>query len=228
MNSPKQLTFPWNKSFHSSFEGFYIDPKNKQLISILENISINENMYIYGLKNSGKTYLLQSLCNKYSKNDKSSLFLPLMDVIKYGVEIIDSIENMDLVCIDGLEAVSQNKEWEIGLFNLINNAQQTGCRLVFTSSSEKGAINFSLADLDSRIRKFQSHEIFPISDDHLLKALKKITNLRSISLGEKEAQYLITYTKRNIADLTIILESLDQLSMENKRRITIPLIKEIL
>ena len=228
MNSPKQLTFPWNKSFHSSFEGFYIDPKNKQLISILENISINENMYIYGLKNSGKTYLLQSLCNKYSKNDKSSLFLPLMDVIKYGVEIIDSIENMDLVCIDGLEAVSQNKKWEIGLFNLINNAQQTGCRLVFTSSSEEGAINFSLADLDSRIRKFQSHEIFPISDDHLLKALKKITNLRSISLGEKEAQYLITYTKRNIADLTIILESLDQLSMENKRRITIPLIKELL
>ena len=228
MNSPKQLTFPWNKSFHSSFEGFYIDPKNKQLISILENISINENMYIYGLKNSGKTYLLQSLCNKYSKNNKSSLFLPLMDVNKYGVEIIDSIENMDLVCIDGLEAVSQNKEWEIGLFNLINNAQQTGCRLVFTSSSEEGAINFSLADLDSRIRKFQSHEIFPISDDHLLKALKKITNLRSISLGEKEAQYLITYTKRNIADLTIILESLDQLSMENKRRITIPLIKELL
>ena len=228
MNSPKQLTFPWNKSFHSSFEGFYIDPKNKQLISILENISINENMYIYGLKNSGKTYLLQSLCNKFSKNDKSSLFLPLMDVTKYGVEIIDSIENMDLVCIDGLEAVSQNKEWEIGLFNLINNAQQTGCRLVFTSSSEEGAINFSLADLDSRIRKFQSHEIFPISDDHLLKALKKITNLRSISLGEKEAQYLITYTKRNIADLIIILESLDQLSMENKRRITIPLIKELL
>ena len=228
MNSPKQLTFPWNKPFHSSFEGFYIDPKNKQLISILENIPINENMYIYGLKNSGKTYLLQSLCNKYSKNNKSSLFLPLMDVNKYGVEIIDSIENMDLVCIDGLEAVSQNKEWEIGLFNLINNAQQTGCRLVFTSSSEEGAINFSLADLDSRIRKFQSHEIFPISDDHLLKALKKITNLRSISLGEKEAQYLITYTKRNIADLTIILESLDQLSMENKRRITIPLIKELL
>ena len=228
MNSPKQLTFPWNKSFHSSFEGFYIDPKNKQLISILENISINENMYIYGLKNSGKTYLLQSLCNKYSKNDKSSLFLPLMDVTKYGVEIIDSIENMDLVCIDGLEAVSQNKEWEIGLFNLINNAQQTGCRLVFTSSSEEGAINFSLADLDSRIRKFQSHEIFPISDDHLLKALKKITNLRSISLGEKEAQYLITYTKRNIADLIIILESLDQLSMEMKRRITIPLIKEVI
>jgi DnaA family protein len=228
MSNPKQLTFPWNKSFHSSFESFYVDPQNEQLISSLKNISINENIYIYGLKNSGKTYLLQSLCNEFSKSNKSSLFLPLIDVIKYGVEIIDSIENMDLVCIDGLEIISQNKEWEIGLFNLINNALQTGCRLVFTSSSEEGRINFSLADLDSRIKKFQSYEIFPISDEHLFKALKKISNLRSITLGEKEAQYLITYTKRNIADLVNILESLDQLSMENKRRITIPLIKELL
>ena len=228
MSNPKQLTFPWNKSFHSSFERFYVDPQNEQLISSLKNISSNENIYIYGLKNSGKTYLLQSLCNEYSKSNKSTLFLPLIEVIKYGVEIIDSIENMDLVCIDGLEIISHKKEWEVELFNLINNALHTGCRLVFTSSSEEGGINFSLADLDSRIRKFQSYEIFPVSDEHLLKALKKISNLRSITLGEKEAQYLITYTKRNIADLVNILESLDQLSIENKRRITIPLIKELL
>jgi chromosomal replication initiation ATPase DnaA len=31
-----------------------------------------------------------------------------------------------------------------------------------------------------------------------------------------------------MSDLVKILESLDQLSMENKRRITIPLIKELL
>ena len=108
MSNPKQLTFPWNKSFHSYFESFYVDPQNEQLIASLKNISINENIYIYGLKNSGKTYLLQSLCNEFSKSNKSSLFLPLIDVIKYGVEIIDSIENMDLVCIDGLEIINLN------------------------------------------------------------------------------------------------------------------------
>jgi DnaA family protein len=61
-----------------------------------------------------------------------------------------------------------------------------------------------------------------------LDALKNIAKLSSISLGDREAQYLITYTKRNMSDLVKILESLDQLSMENKRRITIPLIKELL
>ena len=93
---------------------------------------------------------------------------------------------------------------------------------------EKGAAKFSLPDLDSRVRKLESFELFPVSDDHILDALKHIANLRSINLGDNEAQYLITYTKRSISDLVHILESLDQLSMEMKRKITIPLIKELL
>ncbi len=146
----------------------------------------------------------------------------------YGTEILDSIENMDLVCIDGLEEIVGICEWETAVFNLINNSLQSECRIVFTSSMEKGATNFSLPDLDSRVRKLESFELFPVSDDHILDALKHIANLRSINLGDKEAQYLITYTKRSISDLVQILESLDQLSMEMKRKITIPLIKDLL
>ena len=228
MNSPKQLTFPWNKTFKSSFNSFYVDPQNEQLLKDIKDLSNGDNLYIYGVKNSGKTYLLQSLCNEYSKNKKSALFLPLKEVVRYGVDIIESIENMDLVCIDGLEIIRNKKEWEIGLFNLINYSLQTNCRLIFTSSSEDIKAAFSLPDLDSRMKKFNSYEIFPISDNHLLEALKNIANLSSINLGDREAQYLITYTKRNMSDLVKILESLDQLSMENKRRITIPLIKELL
>jgi DnaA family protein len=89
-------------------------------------------------------------------------------------------------------------------------------------------MNFELKDLDSRLRKLQSHELHCLADDDLLSALKYITGLRSIELGDKEAQYLLTYANRNISDLVQILESLDQLSMEMKRRITIPLIKEVI
>ena len=228
MNNPKQLTFPWNRSYKSSFKSFYVDPANAQLISSIQTNFSSEDLYIYGIKNSGKTYLLQSLCNLYSSNNKSVLFLPLKEVMTYGTEILDSIENMDLVCIDGLEEIVGICEWETAVFNLINNSLQSECRIVFTSSMEKGATNFSLPDLDSRVRKLESFELFPVSDDHILDALKHIANLRSINLGDKEAQYLITYTKRSISDLVHILESLDQLSMEMKRKITIPLIKELL
>ena len=38
----------------------------------------------------------------------------------------------------------------------------------------------------------------------------------------------MTYSQRNISNLVQILESIDQLSMEMKRKITIPLIKEVI
>ena len=228
MNNPKQLTFPWNKTYKSSFENFYVDPSNNELISVITDLSQLDDIFIYGNKNAGKTYLLQSLCNAYSSAGKSSLYIPFEDVIKYGVGILDSIETMDLVCLDGLENIIADSEWEKGVFNLINNSLHSKCKLVFSASLETGSLNFSLPDLESRLRKLNSYELLPINQDNLLEALKFIAKLRSIDLGDKEAQYLLTYAKRNISDLVGILESLDQLSMEMKRRITIPLIKELL
>ena len=87
MNNPKQLTFPWNKSYKSSFNNFYVDPANAQLISSIQTDFSSENLYIFGVKNSGKTYLLQSLCNLYSNKNKSVLFLPLKEVMTYGTEM---------------------------------------------------------------------------------------------------------------------------------------------
>ena len=135
---------------------------------------------------------------------------------------------MDLVCLDGLENIIADSEWEKGIFNLINNSLHSKCKLIFSSFLETRFLGFSFPDLESRLRKLNSYELLPIHQDNLLEALKFIAKLRSIDLGDKEAQYLLTYAKRNISDLVGILESLDQLSMEMKRRITIPLIKELL
>ena len=154
--------------------------------------------------------------------------MPIKQAIELSVDILDSLENIDLVCIDGIENVVGNKTWETAIFNLINRSLNSDNRLIFTSSKNIDDMNFELKDLDSRLRKLQSHELHCLADDDLLSALKHITGLRSIELGDKEAQYLLTYANRNISDLVQILESLDQLSMEMKRRITIPLIKEVI
>jgi DnaA family protein len=228
MSNPKQLTFPWNKENKSSFDSFYTTKLNKQLLFLLKDEALKEDLLIYGAKDSGKTYLLQALCNQFNNQGKSSFFLPMRQAIELSVDILDSLENIELVCIDGIESLVGNKAWEIGLFNLINRSFNSNNRLIFTSAKNIDGMNFELKDLDSRLRKIQSHELHSLADDDILYALKHIANLRSIELGSKEAQYLLTYANRNISDLVQILESLDQLSMEMKRKITIPLIKEVI
>lgn len=228
MSNPKQLTFPWNKENKSSFDSFYTTKLNKQLLFLLKDEALKEDLLIYGAKDSGKTYLLQALCNQFNNQGKSSFFLPMKQAIELSVDILDSLENIELVCIDGIESLVGNKAWEIGLFNLINRSFNSNNRLIFTSAKNIDGMNFELKDLDSRLRKIQSHELHSLADDDILYALKHIANLRCIELGSKEAQYLLTYADRNISDLVKILESLDQLSMEMKRKITIPLIKEVI
>ena len=228
MNNPKQLTFPWNKDSKSSFNNFYVTQSNKQLLLLLQDGFFNDDLLIFGTKDSGKTFLLQALCNLYNSRKKSAFFLPIKQAIELDVDILDSLENIDLVCIDGIEDVVENRVWETAIFNLINRSLNSDNRLIFTSSKNIDDMNFELKDLDSRLRKLQSHELHYLADDELLPALKHITSFRSIKLGDKEAQYLLNYANRNISDLVQILESLDQLSMEMKRRITIPLIKEVI
>jgi DnaA family protein len=89
-------------------------------------------------------------------------------------------------------------------------------------------LQIGLPDLESRIKKLNSFEMKPVQDVYLKEALLHISEFRSINLGEKEVKYLLGYTKRNLSDLVSILERLDSLSMELKRKITIPLIKDYL
>jgi DnaA family protein len=228
MNKPKQLTFPWNKVNKSSLEGFFTSQENSHLLSLLKDSDFLDDLFIYGTKESGKTFLLQAMCNSYSSVSKSSLYIPLKMVMNYGVEIFESLENIDLICVDGIEEAISKIEWEKAIFNLINKALISETRLILTSSKDLKSLNFSLPDLESRIRKIQSYELHPINDKDIFDALKYISKLTSINLGDKEAKYLVTYSQRNISNLVHILESLDQLSMEMKRKITIPLIKEVI
>ena len=228
MNKPKQLTFPWNKVNKSSLKGFFISQENSHLLSLLKDSDFSDDLFIYGTKESGKTFLLQAMCNSYSSMSKSSLYIPLKKVMNFGVDIFESLENIDLICVDGIEEVISKIEWEKAIFNLINKALISDSRLILTSSKDLKSLNFSLLDLESRIRKFQSYELHPINDKDIFDALKYISKLTSINLGDKEAKYLVTYSQRNISNLVHILESLDQLSMEMKRKITIPLIKEVI
>ena len=225
MNNPEQLILPWSKVSKFTFSDFYFETKNSEIKNALKS---NHDIFLYGIKEVGKSFLLQAVCNFYGSEQKSSLYVPIKDAIKLNTDFLDSLDNLDVVCIDDIELIKNNKDWEIAIFNLINNSLLTKCRLIFSSSLNPSTICFKLEDLSSRIKKIESIELQPISKNKLHEALKFIIDLRSINIGEKEINYLITYSKRNISDLLKTIEKLDKLSVQLKRKITIPMIKEVI
>ena len=88
-------------------------------------------------------------------------------------------------------------------------------------------IPFKMKDLFSRIQKINQMEVYPVKSDNLNEAVRFFADLRSINIGDKEIAYLINHSRRSMGDLVNHVNQLDKLSMQLKRKITIPLIKKV-
>ena len=224
MNKIEQLTFPWNKPNNSSFNDFYFEKNN---LSVLSNLKGEEDLVIYGSSKVGKSFLLQSICNYFSEANKSSLYIPLKELNSHETGLLDNLEKLNLVCIDDLEIIAGNNKWETAIFNLINDCLLSSCRIVFCSNINPSLISFQLVDLFSRIQKINQMEVYPVKSDNLAEAVRFFTDLRSINIGDREITYLINHSRRSMGDLVTHIDELDKLSMQLKRKITIPLIKKV-
>jgi len=225
MNKPEQLIFPWIKKSIATFGDFYMDDLNLPAKDALLN---NDDLFLYGIAGTGKSFLLQSLCNHYTDCKKTSLYIPLNEVKEYESSFLDSLEELDLICIDEIDSISKDNDWEVAIFNLINNCLMSKCRLIFCSRLNPSSLQFNLKDLFSRIKKIDHLELLPVKEHNLKDALKFIIEQRSLEIGDSEINYLMTHSTRSLSNILEIIDELDQQSLKLKRRITIPLIKEFI
>jgi len=224
MKNPRQLIFPFSIDKKSSLSKFFVPLGSEGLVKALSNKD-GDDIVITGKKGFGKSYLLQSMCNDHSSDSFSVSYIPLREAIKLQPELLDGLESLNLVCIDDLEKIASNKEWQVACFNLINHCSESGCRLIF--SCMEGEDDF-FPDLLSRLKKMTNYKINPTPDSQLADALKFIASNLRIPIKDREINFLLNTCSRDLPKLIVSLKEIDSLSMESKRKITIPLIKELL
>ena len=224
MTNPRQLTFPFSIDKKSSIKKFFIPKGSEALINELSNKN-GDDIFLRGYQGSGKTYLLQAACNDLNNLKFATSYIPLNEAIKLDTTLLDGLESLDLVCIDDIDKISSNKDWEVACFNLINRCNESGCRLIFSC---KEGIDKFFPDLLSRLKKMTSFSIQPIQDSQLLDALRFISFNLKIPIEEREINYILNFYKRDLPSAIDLIKRIDEYSMGSKRRITIPLIKELL
>ena len=102
-----------------------------------------------------------------------------------------------------------------------------GSMLIITSKPPN-EIKFSLSDLESRIRSCISTKIELPDDDFLFSILVKELSDKKIFLNDKLCLYIIKRIKRNYESISHFTETLDLISLEQKKKITLKQIKEVL
>ena len=232
MNNPTQLIFPFQINQKASFENFFCSPDNAELITRLNDLVVNKNadeLIINGAAGSGKSFLMQAICNELSSSGKQFAFIPMNKAINMGVEIFQNLASLDAVCIDDLQLILSKGEWEIALFNLINECQQSGCSIILSLGGNQSLEEIAeLPDLLSRIKRMEFMKLQAVQDEFLNQALDFVSQQLDINLEKTELEFLLKHQTREFSFLVDNLITLDKQAASLKRKITIPLIKETL
>ena len=232
MNKPKQLIFPFQINQKASFDSFFCSPDNQHLMTRLADIVISRDaneLIIHGEEGSGKSFLMQAVCNELSTAEKQFAFIPMKKAFNMGVEIFQNLSSLDTVCIDDAQLIFETQDWETALFNLINECQQSNCSLMLSVGGiQPLGESVVLPDLLSRIKRMEFVALHAVKDEFFNQAIDFVAQQLDISIEKAELEFLLKHQIRKFSLLVENIITLDKQAASLKRKITIPLIKETL
>lgn len=213
----------------ATFTNFYPGDNALLLAALTENLAGRGELFIYlwGMHGVGRTHLLQACCHEMHLNS-SAVYLDLKDYQDFSPDILEGLENVELVCLDNINAVLNIRKWEEALFHFYNRLRENNRRLIVSGNIAPGQLMCQLPDLRSRLTSVLSFQVKPLKDAQKLQALLMRAKNRGVVLPESAAQYLLHHNSRNLAELFAILARLEKATLIEQRRITIPFIKSVI
>lgn len=229
MNNPHQAALALQFDPSPTFANFIIEA-NAEAMGALHSLiaePIAAFLSLWGPEGSGKSHLLQALCTQARAQGRSTAWLPLDElVLTQPPASVQGLGTLGLLTLDGLEAVQGRPEWQEALYALYNEVRQFGGILVSASRQNPEHLQLSLADLHSRLNWGPKYRLTPLSDAAKAKALQQRAQERGLELPDESLHFLQNRYSRNLGDLMRLLERLDQASLEQRRRLTLPFVRQ--
>lgn len=127
--------------------------------------------------------------------------------------------------VDDVEALSEASQIE--LFNAINEARQSGGRVLAAGHAPPAQLAMR-ADLKSRLAWGLVYQVKSLTDEERAAYLRAEAGRRGLPMPDEVVAYLLTHLRRDLRSLAAVLDRLDRASLELKRPLTVPLVREAL
>lgn len=222
-----QLALPLQLADHAVFAS-YLATGNEAVVAQLQALASGDTSngcYFWGAAASGKTHLLQAVCDRAGDE---SIYLPMAMLASASPEILEGLADRRLICIDDIDTVAGQPEWEAALFSLYNQVTDVGSCLVVAAGASPRAAAFALADLQSRLSQLPIFQLHGLDDARTCSALQLRARHRGLDLPDDTAQFLMSRNRRDMASLYQLLDRLDSAALQAQRRLTIPFVKQVL
>ncbi len=183
-------------------------------------------IYCWGAEGSGKSHLLKAMANEAASSSMSALYLQPSDSATWEKtsQSIESIPNV--VLVDDVDLL--NEEQQTILFRIQIEAKARPTIFLFVTGKSSIAGLHLRDDIKSRLGSGMNFELNTLSDKEKILAIEQAAKDRGIHLSADVPPWLLSNFHRDLPSLLSLIEALDQFSLEKKRAVTLPLLREFL
>ena len=218
----KQLLLEISPDFTPTLDNF-VAGRNAEVLQALRESAAGSQperfIYLWGEPNGGKTHLLHAFVEAVSRRGLKSVYVQCSEALP------DDLEGCDAVALDDVDRL--DGEGQIALFNLYNRLREGRGRLLTSGPCAPAQLPMR-PDVVTRLGWGLVYQIHGLSDDEKVQALHAHAASRGFRLGAGVAEYLLRHWRRDLPSLLGALDTLDRYSLETKRPITVPLLRETL
>jgi DnaA family protein len=174
---------------------------------------------LWGLPGSGKSHLLHAVVAQLEESGAPATYVGEGEALPASQDA-DGVLAID--AIDALDAPAQAR-----LFTLLNAAAQGELRLLLAAGNAPVALALR-EDVRTRVALGLVLQVRPLSDEEKREALAAHAHARSFDLPVEVIDYLLVHGQRDLPSLMALLDAADRYSLQMKRPVTLPLMREVL
>ena len=220
--STKQLAIDFPNKPSYRHEDYIVMPHNENVIERLRDVSHWQApaFILEAGQGAGKTHIAH-----FWAHEKNACYLTPSSLQEM---IADDAMAGDCFVIDDLEQYLADKRGEEDVFHLYNHCFFNKAYILITTSQPLASLSFHTADLRSRLMAAAGMRLESPDDVLLTAILAKLFSDYQIQIDPATLNYIVSRAERSVDVYRDIVARLDQKAFEEKRKITIPFIRQLL
>jgi DnaA family protein len=242
---PKQFALDIGHTPKASLEN-YLPGSDRALISTLQTLAdswkqatsketsnpLNHRwMYWWGPEGSGRTHLLQAMANAAEHVGLTVFSLTPAEPISWvrleeRISALAQNEQPSVITVDDVDRLDERL---VGaLFRILNTVQASKNIHIFMAGNAAPANLELREDLRTRLGWGLIFQTQLLGDDEKIQALEQAAKDRGLVLSPEVVPWLLNRFYRDMPNLMALIDALDAYSLETKRAVTLPLVRELL
>ena len=216
----KQLALAISLETEPTLDNF-VPGGNGEMLHALRNLvaGVERFVYLWGEEGGGKSHLLRACVAAARGKGQSAVYLA------GGKGLAPELADRDLVAVDDVDSLDE--EGQIALFGLYNRIKEGTGRLLVAGPCAPARLDLR-PDVVTRLGWGLVYQVQGLTDAEKSEALKSHAKQRGFDLPDEAADYLLRHWRRDLPSLLAALDALDRYSLEHKRSVTVPLLRQLL